>query len=163
MRKRNDRPAGPVRDPLEVGLDRHKPAGAFLPEWVVERGGWIGILVVVVLFGLPFKILTAFRPGSGAGEPVVQTRLAVVHGPAKVWREGTSSHLERATVRIKNVGPGVAQGVWVVVRVRTVEVPLSGATELAVGAEGIYTAVVNLSATESERVEAVVRCTNCGG
>lgn len=163
MRKPKDRPTGPVRDPLEVGLDRHKPAGAFLPEWVVERGGWIGILVVVVLFGVPFKILTALRSGSGAGEPVVKTHLAVVHGPAKVWREGTTSHLERVTVRIKNSGPGVAQGVWVGVRVRSVEVPLSGAAELAVGAEATYTAVVNLSATEAERVDAVVRCTNCGG
>jgi formylmethanofuran dehydrogenase subunit E len=46
--------------------------------------------------------------------------------------------------------------------VRRLEVPLAGATELAVGAEGSYTAAVNVSATEAERVEAVVRCTNCG-
>jgi hypothetical protein len=155
-----ERKHGRLDEPLEVGLARYRKKESVIPPWLVERMGWIGVVVLIFVFGLPIKLLWNF---AGGPPPTSQpkTSLILTFGPAKVWKEGTSSHLKSATIKIKNVGSAPALGVEAMVYVRTNAIPLSGPDTLEPGAEATYTGEANVSLLENERLDTSFGCINC--
>ncbi len=145
---------------LEVGLARHRKRRKFLPVWLEERLGWVGIVGLIVLFGLPVRLLFNI---SGGVPPTEQpkTRLILTFGPAKVWKEGTASHLKSATIKVKNVGSAPALGVQTAIHVRTRDILLSGPDTLEPGAEATYSGEANVSVLEKEQIDVSFGCINC--
>jgi hypothetical protein len=131
-----------------------------MPPWLGERLGWIVIVGMIVFFGLPLKILwNVFGADPPVSEP--PTRLVLTFGPAKVWKEGTASHLQSATIKLKNVGDTPALGIQTHVSVRSIHIPLLGPDTLQPGAEASYTGEANVSMRESERLDISFGCINC--
>lgn len=147
-------------EPLEVGLGRYRKRRFKLPPWLEERLGWIGVVGLIVLFGLPIQFMLKVSGGVAPPE-TPRTRLILTFGPAKVWKEGTSSHLKTATIRVKNVGNSPALGVQTAIHVRSHDIALSGPDRLEPGEEGTYTGEANVSVLEKEQVDISLGCFNC--
>jgi len=124
--------------------------------------GWIGVLVLIVVFGLPLRILWNVMGGPPPSSHP-KTSLVMTFGPAKVWKEGTASHLKSAAIKIKNVGEAPALGVEALVYVRSKAIPLAGPDTLEPGAEATYTGEANVSLLENERLDTSFGCINCLG
>ncbi len=146
---------------LEVGLERHRKRRHFLPKWVEEHLGWIGVIALFVLFGLPVKLLLNVFGGVAPAAEEPKTRLVLTYGPAKVWKEGTASHLKSATIKVKNVGSAPALGVQTSISIRSRAIPLSGPDHLEPGAEATYTGEANMSVLEKEQIDISFGCYNC--
>jgi hypothetical protein len=145
---------------LEVGLGRHRKRRMKLPPWLEERLGWIGVVGLIVLFGLPIQLMLNVS-GGVAPPDAPPTRLILTFGPAKVWKEGTASHLKSATIKVKNVGSAPALGVQTAIHVRSHNIALSGPDRLEPGAEATYSGEANVSVLEKEQIDVSFGCLNC--
>jgi hypothetical protein len=145
---------------LEVGLGRHRKRRKSMPPWLEERLGWIGVVGLIVLFGLPIKLMLNVS-GGVAPPDAPPTELILTFGPAKVWKEGTASHLKSATIKVRNVGNAPALGVQAAIHIRSRNIALLGPDRLEPGAEATYSGEANVSVLEQEQINVSFGCFNC--
>jgi hypothetical protein len=159
VKRDTKRPTGPTRDPMEVGLARHrKDKARELPVWMEEYGSWliIGALVLFVVLGAGVFSLLAGPPPL---PPAAQ--LVVSYGPVKVWGEGAGTRLNSVSLKVRNVGAVQAEGVTVALTVPGRSFPLTGPAVLAVGAESEFAGPINVTFAANEQLSIAVQCVNC--
>jgi hypothetical protein len=151
-------PTGPTRDPMEVGLARHRPKVEAPPSWKEEYAGLMGVLglVAVVLGG--GWIGSALLPPPA---PPPSAQLAVTYGPAKVWSAGSGSQLRSVSIKARNVSGVNAEGVKVFFEVSGRRYPLDGPTAVAPGQESQYAGQINMHVAAEEKGAVGIECGNC--
>jgi hypothetical protein len=153
---------GRIREPLTVGLDRHKRhTNTVLPAWVEEHIGWLSVLVVVACVG---AVTLLINPSGELVRPTrreEQAHLAVVMGPMKRWAPGSEETLVAMKMTVKNLGPAVAQYVLVQGLTKNSALPLVGPTELQPNEQKEY--VLDRAVTLEKGASLVVQylCWNC--
>lgn len=158
---KQDRPArgAPERDPLSVGLGRHKRyTGVNLPPWLEEHGAWLAVFLVIVLFLIPVQMLGLFD------RPVEQKPSAVIRvsgAPAKTWAEGSSTRIESVAVDVENVGPEAARTVKVEGVVRGSSFALSGPKTIEPGQRARFTGRTTLNLMSEDPLSFRLSCENC--
>lgn len=160
MAKKQETSKRPGRDPLSVGLDRYnKKTGLQLPPFVEEYGGWFAAVVVIGLFIIPMKFLGCFDSPAGPVQPTAFVR--VVAGPIKTWASGSSTQIESVAVEVENLGPEVADGVSVQIKVRSMAFPLTGPQKIDPKQRMKYFGSTGLNVTSEDIMEVQISCTNC--
>ncbi len=159
MAQNPKRPTGPSRDPLSVGLGRHRRQGERrLPPWLEEYGVWIAIAVVVIAFVVPVQMLGIFDQKE-AVKPTAALRAVSV--PIKSWAEGSSTKIESIAVDVENVGPEEARQVTVSGVVRGTSFPLTGPAVLEAGQRGRFIGKTALNVMSEDEVSVGLSCANC--
>jgi hypothetical protein len=153
------RPTGPTRDPMEVGLARHrKEQVKQLPLWFEEYGSWLIIILIVLLVFVGAAGLS-FVGGSPPLPPSAQ--LVVSYGPVKVWGEGAGTRLSSVSLKVRNIGVIQADGVAVVLTVPGRSFPLAGPATLGAGAECEFSGSINVTLSPTDQVAVGLHCGNC--
>lgn len=147
---------GPLRDRMEVGLDRHRKPQKLIPPWLEEKAGIIAIATASL-----FVIVPVIFSLHGSEPQAPQAQLTLISGPLKSWIAGSSTHLESLSVTIKNVSGNRATGVHVTAIIHGSPVALTGPDTVEAGSIQIYTGGKDLNVTSSDEVKLDLQCSNC--
>ena len=149
----------PDKDPMTVGLQRHRRVGGVnLPPFLEEYGGWILAVFALLVIFVPLELLSRRDQGNVF---VPTAALRVVSGPTKKWVEGSASEIESISVEVDNAGPQTANDVVVQVTVRSSTFPLPGPTTIEAGKRAVFFGTTRLNIMGQDALSVQLMCSNC--
>lgn len=150
-----------IDDPLEVGFARYQKKPSRVPPWLIEHGAKITIGLVFIVFFVPLLFLNDVFWGSGS-QDYPKAKLLLLHGPAKVWKEGEVDMLQSVRVVVGNRTTVDATDVKVSVQVGRNRYMLEGATAIASGKSGEYQRDMMVRYPADAPIDVHLECSNCG-
>ncbi|MEY4700349.1 MAG: hypothetical protein RL326_536 [Pseudomonadota bacterium] len=163
MKRRPGQPIERTEETFEVGLDRHMKQESRLPAWLVDYGIWIFVGFLFLIIVLPYSVFGSrgLFGGSVPNPQAPQAQLSIVSVPTKVWLEGSRTKLKSVQVKVGNRGQGQASAVEVLASIRGELFPLQGPTKLSSGSVAQYAGPSEISISENETIQIVLRCETC--